>query len=249
DGPAALALLHRDDPQQPPPQLVLLDRAAGAEEIRGACGEPPPRILLIVRAGHSQVLEASGLPAGVDGVLDQPITATALAAALAGFEVTLGAEEGTTTESPANPGGAGATADETAAAPKPLEGLHLLVVDDNRLNRHLALRIFGNEGASMSQAEGGQQALDWLAAHPGSADLVLMDLQMPGLDGCAATRQIRAQQSLAHLPVVALSAGATTGQRQAALEAGMDAFLTKPFDVAEAIALIRRLCGREGPLP
>ncbi|MEA5422930.1 response regulator, partial [Synechococcus sp. CCY9202] len=243
---AALALLHRDDPQQPPPQLVLLDRAAGAEAIRQACGEPPPRILrilLIVRAGQSLALEASGLPAGVDGVLDQPITATALAAALSGFEDPLGAEKGTT-ESAADPGRAGATADETAAAQKPLEGLHLLVVDDNRLNRHLAERIFSNEGASISQAEGGQQALDWLAAHPGSADLVLMDLQMPGLDGCAATRQIRAQESLAHLPVVALSAGATTGQRQAALEAGMDAFLTKPFDVAEAIALIRRLCGR-----
>ncbi|QPN60542.1 response regulator [Synechococcus sp. CBW1002] len=245
DGPAALALLHRDDPQQPPPQLVLLDRAAGAEEIRQACGEPPPRILLIVRAGQSLALDASGLPAGVDGVLDQPITATALAAAMAEDRPTAATETGA----------APTAATKTAAARKPLEGLHLLVVDDNRLNRHLAERIFSNEGASVSQAEGGQQTLDWLAAHPGSADLVLMDLQMPGLGGCAATRQIRAQESLAHLPVVALSAGATTGQRQAAMEAGMDAFLTKPFDVAEAIALIRRLCGHPGssvdscPLP
>ncbi|MCT0223663.1 response regulator [Synechococcus sp. CS-1328] len=212
-------------PEQAPPQLVLLAEAQGAEALRQACGQPPPRILLIVRAGQSQALKASGLPAAADGVLEQPITAAAMAAAMAGFEES-------TMASPAEPGEAVAAADETAAAQKPLEGLHLLVVDDNRLNRYLALRIFGNEGASMSQAEGGQQALDWLAAHPGSADLVLMDLQMPGMDGCTATRQIRAQESLAHLPVVALSAGATTGQRQAALEAGMDAFLTKPFEVA-----------------
>ncbi|WPL16965.1 Sensory/regulatory protein RpfC [Thiorhodovibrio winogradskyi] len=126
-----------------------------------------------------------------------------------------------------------------------LAGLRLLVADDSDINREVAERIFTDQGAAVHCVDNGQEAVDWLLAHPGAADLVLMDVQMPVLDGRDATRAIRQHPQFARLPIVALSAGALPEQEQAAHAAGMNAFLPKPFDVERALALIRQLTGQE----
>ena len=115
------------------------------------------------------------------------------------------------------------------------------MVDDSDINREVSSRIFAAEGAQISLASDGRQALDWLKEHVNEIDLVLMDVQMPVMDGYEATRAIRADAALAHLPVVALTAGAFIEMQAAAREAGMDDYIAKPFDVDAAIAMIQRL--------
>jgi signal transduction histidine kinase/CheY-like chemotaxis protein len=122
-----------------------------------------------------------------------------------------------------------------------LAGLRMMVVDDSDINRDMALRIFEGEGAQVVLAFDGRYALQWLQDHPAQIDIVLMDLQMPVMDGYQAARLIGATPALANLPVIALTAGAFREQEQAARSAGMVGFLSKPFNVDVAIELIRSL--------
>jgi PAS domain S-box-containing protein len=131
-----------------------------------------------------------------------------------------------------------------AGGARQLEGVRVLVVDDSEINREVAQRILQSHGARIALAHHGQQALDWLDTPGQAVDIVLMDVQMPVMDGSEATRRIRARPALAGLPVVALTAGAFKSQQDEAREAGMDEFLSKPFDVAQAVAIIRRLTRR-----
>jgi CheY-like chemotaxis protein len=123
-----------------------------------------------------------------------------------------------------------------------LAGLRILVVDDSDINRGVLQHILVGQGASVSLAEDGQQAMDWLLAHADAVDIVLMDVQMPVLDGMEATRRLRCLPQFAALPIVALTAGVFKSQHEAALAAGMTHFVSKPFDVRSTIALIQRLC-------
>jgi CheY-like chemotaxis protein len=117
----------------------------------------------------------------------------------------------------------------------------MLVVDDSDINLEVARRIFEGEGARVSQAENGQEALNWLSANEGAVDLVLMDVQMPVMNGYEATKQIRRIEAWKELPVVALTAGAFVEHQAQAKIAGMSGFISKPFDVEKAIALILQL--------
>ncbi|AHF05568.1 hypothetical protein MARPU_11865 [Marichromatium purpuratum 984] len=136
-------------------------------------------------------------------------------------------------------------ADEGRRETQSLVGLRVMVVDDSEINRDLAQTILADVGAEVVQAGNGREAVDWLDAHPDGVDLVLMDIQMPVLDGYEATRQIRANPALERIPVVAVSAGVLESERQAALDAGMCAFVGKPFDVDEVVALIAQLTRRQ----
>ena len=112
-----------------------------------------------------------------------------------------------------------------------LRGLRVLVVDDSAEHRDLMAQALGLEGVEVTQASEGAQAVDCLKAHPRGFDLVLMDLQMPVMDGFTATRMIREELGLRELPILALTAGVLPEQRQAALDAGVDEILTKPIDL------------------
>ena len=112
-----------------------------------------------------------------------------------------------------------------------LSGLRVLIVDDSAINRILVDRALKVEGAMTAQAADGQQALDLLKAQPQSFDLVLMDIQMPVMDGLTATRAIREKLKLDTLPVIALTAGAMAEEKQKALDAGINDFLAKPMDI------------------
>lgn len=119
--------------------------------------------------------------------------------------------------------------------------LRVLVVDDSDINREVAQRILINYGATVTVAEDGQQAIEWLVKNPKKVDVVLMDLQMPVLDGLEATRRLRKMPEFYNLPIVALTSGVFQSQKDEALNAGMNDFVSKPFDVAVLISLISRL--------
>jgi PAS domain S-box-containing protein len=114
-----------------------------------------------------------------------------------------------------------------------LTGLRVLAVDDSRLNLMVVERALKLEGCSVTLAADGQQALQILKAQPQAFDVVLMDIQMPVMDGLTATREIRKDDALAHLPVIALTAGVLPEERLAALDAGVNEFLAKPLDLQQ----------------
>jgi len=128
-------------------------------------------------------------------------------------------------------GGVGARpASPSPVAPR-LSGLRILVVDDVAMNRDLAQRLLDREGAEVSQAADGQQALSRLRANPKGYDAVLMDVQMPVMDGLTATRIIHQELGLKALPIIALTAGALNKEVEAARRAGVHDVLTKPLDL------------------
>ena len=121
-----------------------------------------------------------------------------------------------------------------------LVGVRVLVVDDSEINLEVAQRILELEGAQVALAANGYDAVERLRAHPFDFDVVLMDVQMPVLDGNEATRLIRSELGLKDLPIIALTAGALTSERQRSVAAGMDDFISKPFDVQTVVSCIRR---------
>ena len=134
------------------------------------------------------------------------------------------------------------TAAQSAAPSVELRGTRVLLVEDNIVNRQLAIEILGSFGCELAIATNGEEALFHLAM--ARFDLVLMDCQMPVLDGLSATRLWRAreaQSSADRTPIVALTANALQGDRIACLDAGMDEYLTKPFSSAQLREVMIRM--------
>jgi CheY-like chemotaxis protein/two-component sensor histidine kinase len=129
-----------------------------------------------------------------------------------------------------------------------LKDIRVLVVDDNAINLEVAKRILQMQGAVVSLASNGREAVDLLTQKPRGFDAVLMDIQMPEMDGLAATRYIRQQLGLTELPIIALSAGAMLEEQQEAKNAGMNDFVSKPFEVKRLVTCIRGLLA-ESPAP
>lgn len=117
-----------------------------------------------------------------------------------------------------------------------IRGARVLLVDDNDLNQQVGRDLLEGAGLQVSIAEDGQQALDQLAE--AEFDLVLMDMQMPVMDGLTATRLIRAEPHWAALPVLAMTANAMSSDRERCLEAGMNDHLAKPIDPDELFKLL-----------
>ncbi|WP_454438764.1 ATP-binding protein [Thauera mechernichensis] len=121
-----------------------------------------------------------------------------------------------------------------------LDGLRLLVVEDNDVNRMLAVEVLEMAGAKVDTAADGQAALGCLERGDGLLDAVLMDVQMPGLDGLEATRLIRAMPRYRRLPIIAMTANAMGSERTQCLEAGMDDYVSKPLDIDRLLQVVRR---------
>jgi hypothetical protein len=204
-----------------------LDGLAAARIIRHELKIASDPIVIMVTAYDRDELSELADSHLADAVLCKPVTASGLYNAVSRA---LRVRQGGTDRAPSRPR-------------LRLAGVRILVVDDSEINREVALRIFAGEGAQVVLADDGRQAVDWLERHPGDVDIVLMDVQMPVLNGYEATQAIRRLPALVQLPVVALTAGAFQEQQERAQAAGMTAFLAKPFDVDAAIALILRLAG------
>jgi CheY-like chemotaxis protein/two-component sensor histidine kinase len=125
-----------------------------------------------------------------------------------------------------------------------LDSLRLLVVEDNLINQQVAEELLAAEGALVALAANGRLGVEAVAAAGTPFDAVLMDIQMPVMDGYAATREIREVLGLKTLPIIAMTANALESDRQDCLAAGMNEHVGKPFDVAQLVAVIRRLTGR-----
>lgn len=132
------------------------------------------------------------------------------------------------------------------AQPVPLAARHILLVDDNELNREITQAVLELDGAVVVSVENGKLAVEWLQDHADEIDAVLMDIQMPVMDGNTATKHIRQELKLTALPIIGLSAGALNSERQRAISAGMDDYLTKPIDPIEIRECILRLTKYSG---
>ena len=123
-----------------------------------------------------------------------------------------------------------------------MAGEPILIVDDNPQNLKLARLILASLGYDIRTAIDAEQALEALAAF--RPRLILMDLQLPGMDGLTLTRKLKADPSRSDIPIVALTAYAMKGDEEKAREAGCDAYVTKPIDTAALRALVAALLAR-----
>lgn len=123
----------------------------------------------------------------------------------------------------------------------PKRSLRILVAEDNSVNQRLAARLLEREGHSVTIAGSGHEAVDLFEQRP--FDLILMDVQMPGLDGLQATSSIREKERATggHVPIAAMTAQASESDRLRCLESGMDAYVTKPVHVPELLKIVESL--------
>jgi CheY-like chemotaxis protein/HPt (histidine-containing phosphotransfer) domain-containing protein len=188
-----------------------------------------PRCALLAADPERERLDAMAADLRVDAVLGKPFTPASLDEALA--------ELGDGSLSAARP--------SSAALDGRLAGLRVLVVEDNLLNQEVAGYALQHAGASVEFAGNGQLAVSMLADGLHHYDAVLMDLQMPVMDGVEAAGAIRAM-GIKTLPILAMTANAMEEDRRRALQAGMNGYLAKPIDVDELVEALRQVTGRVG---
>lgn len=126
-----------------------------------------------------------------------------------------------------------------------LTGLNIMVVDDSEINREVTKHILIAEGANVILANDGQHALDWLQANTGRVDFLFMDIEMPGMNGYEATRQIRQIPALVSLPIIAITAGVFAENQLLGIGSRMNDVIAKPFDIE---AIIKKILMWPGPI-
>jgi two-component system, sensor histidine kinase and response regulator len=211
------------------PQVDGWMAAAQLLEMAQRAQVPPPRVLVLSRCGGADTT-VRRTPAGqalAAAVVVKPLTFDVLLDALA-----LAAQ--------------GPIGSPEALAPPPhrrrLQGLRLLVVEDNIVNQQVAQELLAGEGAQVWVAVNGREGVDMVAHADPGFDAVLMDLQMPIMDGFEATHRIRQRLGLAVLPIIAMTANALDSDRRACLDAGMNDHIGKPFDLNVLVAKLLTHC-------
>ena len=178
-----------------------------------------PKIVLITRHGTEEV-SRHVKKFGLDGFLIKPIDESLLFSLL--MELFFQDMDKTSTE----------TYREINEL-KPLQGAKVLLVEDNKINQELIVEILKNKGVSVEVAENGQVAVEKIFKKGDEFDLVLMDVQMPVMDGYTATKKIRAYKKWDNLPIIALTANVLSGVKEEVQRAGMNDYITKPINVDE----------------
>jgi PAS domain S-box-containing protein len=184
-----------------------------------------PVVIMVTAFSRERLLDAAR-GVGLDAVLTKPVTPSSL------FDTIIGLQGGLPLPDAVAPGIK--LFDEAAA----IRGIHVLLVEDNEMNQTVARDLLERMGLAVSIAGDGTQALERLASD--SFDAVLMDLQMPVMDGFEATRRIRADARFAGLPVIAMTAAALERDRAACLAAGMNDHVPKPVNARELLAALLR---------
>ncbi len=207
--------------------FALLSRTREENEVIG------PIILVTPPSQYAD--EAHYRDLGVVACLNKPLGRARLFSALA-EAVGRGAEPGLGSRSPEP---------STRTAQDPV--LRILVAEDNSVNQVLIRRLLENRGHSVLVTGNGREALEAVQSH--EFDLVLMDAQMPEMDGLEASAAIRRREEITggHLPIVALTAHAMSGDRERCLAAGMDHYLTKPIQSVQLFSLIRNIASSGNP--
>ncbi|MEP7100595.1 MAG: response regulator [Burkholderiales bacterium] len=242
-GAAAIAALETADRADQPFQLMLLDwqmpEMDGVECLarlaRLSLRHAPPTVLMLTAFNRDEVarrLAAERLSAAA--TLTKPVTPSTL------LDTCLGA-----LHLPGqHPLRAERREEAQGARRAALLGARVLLVEDNPINQEVARDLLGAAGVVLATADNGRQALDRLAHE--DFDIVLMDCQMPVMDGYAATRALRQQTRWRDLPIIAMTANAMVGDREKVLEAGMNDHISKPIRVDEMFATLARWMPR-GP--
>jgi signal transduction histidine kinase/DNA-binding response OmpR family regulator/integral membrane sensor domain MASE1 len=226
-----------------------MDGLKTIEAIRAA-GEGAPAMILMVSAfGQGKLLHTDGAR-NADAVLLKPVTGQRLQDALrqAAGAIAASAATAATASMAANDaraadqGQGGLASDATPAIESSvpsLDGVRILLVEDNPINQLVARSMLDYAGASVDAVENGRLALDLLRTESQRYDLVLMDVQMPEMDGFEATRLIRSELKLT-IPVLAMTAGVMASEREQCIASGMDDFIAKPVDAEDMLLAIRR---------
>lgn len=202
-----------------------VDGLATASILRDAAGDALPPLVVMITAYGREVLadvQRDGA-APFAAFLSKPVTSKQLATTLR--SVVTGQQAG---------------GEVIAIRPEGrLVGLRLLVVEDNPLNRQVAQELLEGEGAEVALAEGGNQGVVTVLRGAQSFDAVLMDIQMPDMDGLEATRLIRESPLHRNLPIIAMTANASASEREACLAAGMNEHVGKPIDLERLVTVLR----------
>ena len=196
-----------------------------------------PAVLLVTAFGREEA-RAEAERVQMDGVLMKPVTASTVVDTLVGLF-------------------AGTRQDRTALAPAldhdadRLRGIRVLLAEDNEINQQIAVELLEGVGATVEVANDGLEAVHRLLEQPEPPNVavVLMDVQMPEMDGYQATKTIRSDPRFAALPIIAMTAHATIEERQKCLDAGMNGHVSKPIDPAALFETVERFAAArvQGP--
>ena len=226
-GQEALARLQACDKENPY-KLVLMDwqmpELDGIETTRAIQQQGQlddvPTVIMVTAYGREDAA-AAAKDIDIAGFLTKPVTSSSL---LDSIMKAMQVEVSCETENKSRNQDASAFINQ-------LRGAQILLVEDNEINQELALELLTSNGIHVEVANDGQEALDWLERQ--EFDGVLMDCQMPVMDGYTASRKIREQSRFKNLPVLAMTANAMVGDKEKVLDAGMNAHISKPINVAE----------------
>jgi two-component system, sensor histidine kinase and response regulator len=241
-GAEAVAAVKLQDAQAPY-RVVLMDWQMpgmnGIEATRRIKSDPElsfiPAVVMITSFGGEKEQD-QGYAAGVDDFLHKPITTSALVDSL----LKLVAPSESSPQAGGRAGG-GKLFD--------FSGTRILLVEDNDINRQLAVELLEQEGCTVELAVNGREAVDMVLSGGEPYDMVLMDVQMPVMDGCEATRLIRSDGRFAELPIVAMTAHAREEERQKTVDAGMNAHIAKPIDAHSMFLIMGNTMRRTLPRP
>ena len=241
-GNAALQALHAAVDEHDPFDLVLLDVLMPdmdgfevLEQIRSMPSIDRPTILMMSSPDRRSDIKRA-LQLGTAASLQKPIQSRELLEAIV---LALGLKETQTNKPP--------SLTATVPVARSLRPLHILLAEDNQINQLLAVRTLEKAGHSVVVANNGQEAV--IASEHEPFDLILMDVQMPVMDGFEATARIRKREQATgkSTPIVAMTAHAITGDRERCLQAGMCGYVAKPFKLSELFAAIESAMA--GPNP
>jgi CheY-like chemotaxis protein len=222
------------------PELLIIDYQMpghnGVQVWEELANYIPKAVPILTVAGLcSQELQSQAKASGFKGVMSKPISANSLSVTISGLlnKVTSPARLKRKTRSDAS---------ELVAH---LKGVPILLVEDNEVNQLVAASILKKAGLSVKVANNGREALDMIQRE--HFELVLMDIQMPEMDGLEATRLIRDMDGFDKLPIVAMTAHAMSGDKEMSLKSGMNDHVNKPIDVQELFKTLAKWLPKNKP--
>jgi signal transduction histidine kinase/CheY-like chemotaxis protein len=231
-GREGIEMVRRADQAGEPYEIVFVDwQMPGlngietGQQIRALTLAAPPHLLMVTAYGREEVLKQAE-DNHFDSVLIKPVSSSIL------FDASIRAIRGDAEQAPDEP--------ETAAAPEldRIHGARVLLVDDNTINQEVGVGLLETAGLAVDVASNGEQAVRMVGEH--AYDVVLMDMQMPVMDGLAATKAIRSHSQFLNLPIVAMTANAMATDRENCLEAGMNDHIAKPIDPDQLFTTLAR---------
>jgi PAS domain S-box-containing protein len=207
--------------------MSALDGQAIVCKIKSTPNIAETSIIVLANRQTGTVLSASSLSAHIDGVLQQPVDAERMLNVLSGaidYRQPNNSEESSPLDY-----------DAIVAA---ISGARILLVEDNDINQEIALEVLSSAGLIVELAHNGEEAIAMVGSN--DYDAVIMDWQMPVMNGLEATRHIRSDPRFRHLPIIATTANAMTGDRETCIAAGMDDHIAKPLDIDELLVTLMR---------